>query len=359
MSAHSVLVTAVGGNVGQGVLKALRAGKRGFRTVGIDMEPLSVGFSMADAHYRVPRTGAPGFLEALGHILKQERIEAIYVCSPPELEFFSSQKDNLEKRFGTTVLVNPPGVVRIGSDKLLTATFLREAGFPSLETCLATDDAGLEALIVRCGFPLIVKPRFGASSRNVFTITSPEQLQAARTLIPELIVQEYLPDARQEYTASTLSGRDGRVRAIIVLHRDLIQGTTYRTELVEDNKFNGTLTDIVEKLGAKGACNVQFRVRAGQPFVFEFNPRFSGTAGIRYRYGFNDAEMAFELFRLGQEVWQPELLPAVVLRYWDEIVIPGANFATVPNHGHGSRGLAGTQTGILPPTGTEVNHVQG
>src|SRR5262249_48782944 len=102
----------------------------------------------------------------------------------------------------------------------------------------------------------------------------------------------------------------------------------------------------------------QFRIRDGQPFVFEVNPRFSGTAGIRYQYGFNDAEMAFELFRLGEEVRQPELRPAVVLRYWDEIIIPGVNFATVRNHEYGRRPLAGRPTGILPRTGAEGNCVQ-
>jgi trans-aconitate methyltransferase len=34
----------------------------------------------------------------------------------------------------------------------------------------------------------------------------------------------------------------------------------------------------------------------------------------------------FELFRLGLKVGQPKLRPAVVLRYWNEIFIPGANF---------------------------------
>jgi carbamoyl-phosphate synthase large subunit len=338
MSAPSVLITAVGGNVGQGVLKSLRAGKRAFRIVGVDMEPLSAGFFMADAHYCVPRSGAPGFLDALGSIIEKKRIEAIYVCSPPELEFFSQQKETIENRYGATVLVNPLNVVRIGSDKLLTADFLRTSGLAYPQTCRADDDAELDALLNRCGFPLIVKPRLGASSRNVFTVASVGQLRAARLLVPDLVVQEYLPDAAQEYTASTLSGRDGRVHAVIVLRRDLIQGTTYRTELVEDTQLRGTLVEIVEKLGAIGPCNVQFRMRDGQPFVFEFNPRFSGTSGIRYRYGFNDAEMAFEHFRLGLEIRQPKLKPAVVLRCWEEIVVQGANFASLRDQEQGSVG---------------------
>jgi carbamoyl-phosphate synthase large subunit len=329
MPAHNVLVTAVGGNVGQGVVKALKAGKHRYRIVGVDMEPLAAGFWMTDACHRVPRTGAPGFLDTLGPLLGRERIEAIFVCSPPELHFYASHQTELEDRFGVTVLVNPPEVVRIGSDKLATARFLERAGYACPKTCLAADDSAVETLIAHCGFPVIVKPRVGASSRNVFTVTTQEQLRAARVLIPDLVVQEYLEDASQEYTAATLSGRDGILRAMIVLRRDLNQGTTYRTELVDDSRLNARLKEIVQTLGARGPCNVQFRMRDGQPFVFEFNPRFSGTSGIRYHYGFNDAELAFELFRLGHEVQQPKLNHAVVMRYWDEVVVPGARFATL------------------------------
>jgi len=259
----------------------------------------------------------------------KERIEAVYVCSPTELAFYSEHKDHLERRFGVTVLVNPPSVVAIGSDKLATANFLRDSGLPYPHTCLASDEPAAKSLIERCGFPLIVKPRLGASSKNVFTINSRQQLDAAMVLVPDLVVQELLPDATEEHTAATLSGPDRRVRAIIVLRRDLIQGTTYRTELVEIAKLQAKLIEIVEKLGAVGPCNVQFRMRDNVPVAFEFNPRFSGTSGIRFRYGFNDAELAFELFRVGHEVRQPTLRPAVVLRCWDEVVVEGASFASL------------------------------
>ena len=65
---------------------------------------------------------------------------------------------------------------------------------------------------------------------------------------------------------------------------------------------------------------------AGVPYVFEINPRFSGTSGIRYLYGFNDCEMIFDLLHLKNEVQQPQLRKAVVLRYWNEVCIPGATF---------------------------------
>jgi carbamoyl-phosphate synthase large subunit len=326
MTSHRVLITGIGGNVGQGVLKALRASGRAFHVTGIDMEALSAGFSLVDRYYQTPRTGDPAFYNKFEAIAREAALEAVYVCSPAELEFFAVHKGKLEEELGLSIFVNPPAVVRIGSDKLETADFLRDAGFPFPETVPGTDEEGIERLIERHGFPLIAKPRAGFSSRNVFLVNSPQEILAASVLVPDLVVQQYLPDSKSEYTAATLSGSDKKVRALIILRRDLLQGTTYRTELIEDQNLADQMIRIVESLGAVGPCNLQFRLVDEVPYVFEINPRFSGTGGIRYLYGFNDCEMIFDLLHLKSEVRQPELRKAVVLRYWNEIFIPGTSF---------------------------------
>ena len=304
----------------------LRAGRESYHIVGIDMEPLSAGFSLVDSYYQTPRTGEATFQTALEVIIRDEAIEAVYVCSPTELEFFASHKDELENKLAVTIFVNPLRVVQIGSDKLKTAEFLRDNGFCFPETVDAADENAIDALIAKHGLPVIAKPRQGFSSRNVFLLDSREKIRAAATLVPDLIIQRYLPDDRAEYTAATLSGTDQKVRALIVFRRDLIQGTTYRTELVEDSHLEREVVRITEALGAIGPCNLQFRVVDGMVYVFEINPRFSGTSGVRYLYGFNDCEMAFDLLHLQAEVTQPTLNKAVVLRYWNEICIPNAGF---------------------------------
>lgn len=347
MPSYRVLITGIGGNVGQGVLKSLRAAHKAYHIIGIDMEPLSAGFSLVDSYYQTPRTSDPTFRSALEEIVKKENPEAIYVCSPSELQFFSSNKMTLEEELGLSIFVNPPEVIRIGSDKLKTAEFLLASGFPAPESVLATDTDGVHRLIERYGLPLMVKPRSGFSSRNVFVVNSLEEIQAATTLVPDLIVQRYLPDGQSEYTAATLSGADRKVRALITFRRDLLQGTTYRTELLEDANIDHQVVQIVEALGAVGPCNLQFRLLDGTPYVFEINPRFSGTSGIRYLYGFNDCDMIFDLLHLGIEVGQPALRKAVVLRYWNEICILDATFQDLRDN---RLRHSGVQTVIQKPT---------
>jgi carbamoyl-phosphate synthase large subunit len=331
---HRVLVTAVGGNIGQGVVKALRAGRRAYFIVGTDMEPRSAGFSMVDrAAVTPPAMGSADALEAaLIETIEAERIEAIYVCSPQELTFFSEARRRLEAATGVRVLINPDQVVRIGQDKIETVRFLEAHRFPAPETRPAADRDAVDRLIERWGFPVICKPRSGWTSVNVFRAESRAAIDAAQALAPDLIVQRYLPGEHEEYTAGVVGSARARNFAWIVLRRDLLQGTTYRTELAQGDAvqaIGGQIVEMAQALGVEGCCNFQFRLVDGTPFVFEINPRFSGTSGIRYLYGFNDPEMAFEQACLDEPVRQPALQPGVVLRYWNEVHLRGADFATL------------------------------
>lgn len=345
MKPYSVLITGVGGNIGQGIVKSLRAGRYPFRITGVDMEPLSAGFSMVERYECVSRTGQPDFVEKFKKIAREEKLEAVYVCSPTELEYFSREQKNLESEFGMSVFVNPPEVCRTGEDKLETARFLERAGFPFPATVPLSDREGVERLIEKSGFPLILKPRKGFTSVNVFKVNSMDQISAAKVLVPDLVAQQFLPEEEGEYTAGTVSGADGKVRACIVLKRHLLQGTTYRTELLTDQAVTDQIIRIVEALGAVGVCNLQFRLLNKKVMVFEINPRFSGTSGVRYLYGFNDPEMMFELFRLKREISQPELRRAVVLRYWNEVCLPDSDFQTLQS---GTRVHDGVPS-VLPP----------
>ena len=327
---HRVLVTAVGGNIGQGVIKALRAGSRDYFIVGTDMEARSAGFSFVDAGYLTPGAGAAEELVArLIDVISQERIEAVFVCSPKELSFFSMARARIEAPTGVRIFLNPDEAIRIGQDKLETARFLHRHGFPFAETALATDDTAVDQLLERWGAPLIAKPRHGFSSVNVLRVDSRAAIEAARVLVPELVVQRWLPGESEEYTAGVVGSATARMFAWIVLRRDLLQGTTYRTELVQDPAVGAQMVAIAQALGVEGACNFQFRLVDGRPIVFEINPRFSGTSGIRYLYGFNDPEMVFEQACLGAPVRQPIVRQGVVLRYWNEVFLPGSDFSSL------------------------------
>lgn len=325
MKKRRVLVTAVGGNIGQGVIKALRASTIPFEITGIDMHPLSAGFSFADHYFVVPRTAGHGFRIAFEKIIKKQRIEAVYVCSPSELSFFSQNRQALENKLNTKIFVNKRFVVEIGSDKQKTQEFLKENNFPFLKTVSTSNKKSFQNFLKHSKYPIFLKPRLGFTSKNVFLAKNKKEALCFTALIPDLVAQEYADG--EEYTASTLSNRDGKVKALIVLKRDLNQGTTYRTELYQNKKIQHELIRIADALGSEGPCNFQFRLVKEKPYIFEINPRFSGTTGIRYLYGFNDAELIFRNEVLGEAIHQPKFKKVITLRYWNEVYGTQANLS--------------------------------
>lgn len=332
MSRECVLVTSVGGNVGQGVVKALRDAMPDLRLLGVDMHPLSAGFAMVDRACVVPRAGAPGFDAALDDLVHSEKAAAVLVCSHAELEYFSRNRERLEKSWQTSVLVNPVSAIEIGCDKLATVRFLERHGFPFPRTASCANRTEVENLIERHGWPLILKPRLGSSSRHVHQVANRAELEGLLPVVSDGVLQEFLPADKGEFTAGTVSDPQKKCRACIVLRRELLQGTTYRTEWTPNPGWERKLSTLAETLGAAGPCNFQFRLRGGEPCVFEINPRFSGTSGIRYRYGFNDAQLTLDLFLHPERFAPPTLRPAVVLRYWDEVTVRDESFASLAAH---------------------------
>jgi carbamoyl-phosphate synthase large subunit len=68
--------------------------------------------------------------------------------------------------------------------------------------------------------------------------------------------------------------------------------------------------------------NVQLRLTAAGPRVFEINPRFSSTALMRHRIGFSDV-----LWSLDEAAGRPVEFPAVAA---DTIVVRTQGAAVIP-----------------------------
>jgi carbamoyl-phosphate synthase large subunit len=59
---------------------------------------------------------------------------------------------------------------------------------------------------------------------------------------------------------------------------------------------------IAKALAATGAINIQCRVMDGKVYVFEINPRFSGTTSLRAMVGYNEPDLLIRKHVLKEEV---------------------------------------------------------
>jgi carbamoyl-phosphate synthase large subunit len=180
----------------------------------------------------------------------------------------------------------------------------------------------VETLVEACGYPLLAKPRIGKAAEGVALLHRPADLEGVRGR-DGVVVQEYLGTPEEEFTAGCVCDADGVLRATIVMRRELSFGTTVRAEVGGYPEVRAVAERVVSELTPAGPCNVQLRLRDGEPVPFELNVRFSGTASARARLGFNEVDAVLRNLVLGEPV--PDLPAAtgrVMLRYWNEVYVP-------------------------------------
>lgn len=329
----TVLVLGVGGNVSQGILKALAIGGLRCRTVGACITPLAAGLYTTGRAYVSPYADDPGFLDWLLDVCESEGVDAILSGVEPVLSVLSEHADEIRERTGAVAVVSPPECLEVGQDKLATARWLAERGFPAPRSADAVDRAAVDELASEAGFPLIAKPRRGRSAQGVVEVASAAELEAVLRR-PGYLLQESLGDPGEEYTVACFSDREGTVRGVCAMRRELEAGTTYRAQVGEFPELEAEARRIAAALKPLGPSNTQFRVAGGRPVCFEVNVRFSGTAPIRARLGFNDVEAGVRHVALGEQaVDLPRAKPGVALRYWNELYVDGAASAELERSG--------------------------
>lgn len=293
---------------------------RPLRIVTGDPDHQAAGHWLGHHACRIPMADDPAYMDRIEEIMGRERISVVFVGTDVELEKFSTGREHLESRFGAHVVVSPPRVIEIADDKWETVRFLEENGFPYPRTALTGDREAVEALVDAIGFPLFAKPRRGARSLGAEVIDNDRALTALRRSETEFVVQELLPEDRGEFTAGCMV-LDGRCASVAVLRRDLRDGNTYRAYSDGATEFDGKIAEIAETLGAHGPCNLQFRVRDGEPVVFEFNARFSGTTPIRAIFGHNEVSHLLDHLLDGIPAPPAALRTGAVLRVWSDILV--------------------------------------
>ena len=171
-------------------------------------------------------------------------------------------------------------------------------------------------------FPLIVKPRIGASSINVFRVNSMNDLNKKIKEINNPIIQQYVGDNTKEYTCGTIM-LDGELMESIILKRTLKKGNTHIAEHYLPASSN--ITDYIQKVSNKlkpyGVTNFQLRLdNDNNPKIFEINARHSGTTYMRALFGYNEVIFILKYVLEGKRI-KFDISEGKVIRFFDEKII--------------------------------------
>lgn len=350
----TVLVTGVGGGVGQSIMKGLNLAMNQrediqYRIVGVDADPASSGLFRADAGYTVPMAEDPEYVERLAEIAHDEAVDVVIPGSDPEVSAIAENKAEIADRGETNVLVSPPETVEIGRDKLRTHEFLTEQGFETPATVLARDAT---TLVEEVGFPLVVKPRYGSASKGLFVVTDADELEfALEHGSSESIVQEYLiPTAwddknlsasdleRQidEFSTEVIVDSEGDIVHSLANWRKMEDGVPSVAKIKPYDEVRNVCEAVVEKLDVLGPVNLQARVTDAGVSFFELNPRFTGSTAVRCTAGFNGPDAMVRHLVRGDTLDVSDLAfeNLVEIRYKDEIYLSEEQFNKAVETGH-------------------------
>ena len=311
----------VGGNVSQGILKALAASSLSCELIGACIDARSAGLYLCHHAVISPMATDPQFLDWLMGVCHKYRVSGILSGVEPVLQVLARHRIDIERRTDAKLVVSPPEKLEICRDKLATAEWLQDNGRNYPRSAGSHDDSAASRLAAECGFPLIAKPRHGKGSQGVILLESPGDLTAVMRH-DNYVIQEYLGDPAVEFTAATFTDRDGNARGCIVFQRQMQEGTTVTAQVVDAPQVRTEVLAISEALRPLGPCNVQLRMSNGRAVCFEINLRYSGTTPLRARLGFNDVEAGVRHFIAGEPAYElPRVTQGVCLRYWNEIYV--------------------------------------
>lgn len=273
-----IFITAIGGDIGYGVIKSLKRSNHDLYIIGCDIQKYNYAYDLVDEFYVSPAyRDEEKWKSFVLEILQDNDAEYFWPVTEPEIKIVNSNRDLFETY---KVVMNKSNILEVAMDKGRTAECLLKAGIKAPQTW--SEISSCEE-----NYPMIVKEKFGCGSHAVSIVNDHNELVEEFNRMSDPIIQTYIGDADNEYTMTVFS--DGNVVNSIAFKRSLgFGGMSRSVELTHDDNLDEIARKIADLFDLRGSVNVQMRKLNGEYYVFEINPRISSTMGFRLQLGFND-----------------------------------------------------------------------
>lgn len=320
-----ILVTGIGGDLGQAMAKSLRLMDIPVTVIGTDAAAGSIGAAFADRAYQMPRADSPEYADALIRLVQRESVDALVPGSEAEIYALARLVHEGKKRLGCPLVCLPYDKLVVFRDKLFCFNQLKgNIDLPRYADGFDAD--AVQRLVRQAGFPCVVKSRVSCGSKSLGIAHGPEELAALVKRTPEPIVQEYIDGTDGEFTLGIYIS-DAGVQAIAFRRNLGPVGASWYAETVFDQPdVVDYAMAIAKHTGIKGSFNVQVRKGRGAIGLLEINARFSSLVAARAIAGFRDLEWSIKE-ALGLPYTFPESYrPLRFQRYLHEVIDFGEGY---------------------------------
>ena len=318
----NILILGVGGNVSQGILRALAVSDIEYRAIGACVDADALGLYFCDTAYVSPYANDPLFIPWLVDVCNKEKINIILTGVEEVIETLAYNKELISKNTKSVFISSDYEKLQISKDKSKTCEWLRDNNCHYPAFANSGDMDAIAKLASDYGYPLIAKPRIGKGSQGVIRIENEEALRQI-SLMPNYVIQECIGTDKTEYTVGCYCDKEGVLVEMIIMHRELKHGMTLKATVVESKIIREEVEKICRQFRPIGPINIQLRLNEkGIPICFELNVRFSGTTPMRAQFGYQDVVAVINEYVLLKNMANCfNVRKGTVYRYWNEFYI--------------------------------------
>ncbi|WPU95788.1 hypothetical protein SNE25_09690 [Mucilaginibacter sabulilitoris] len=307
MDQKKVLVTGIGGNVGQGIIRNIRTTNFPIEVIGCNVLAFSAGNHLCDRFYQTPYAYDKDYIPTIIDIVKREKIDLIIPSTDYEVYFLAKLKTQIP----CAIAASDWETTGIYLDKYQTFLHHTKYDIPFAPAFLPSEYNG--------GFKeFIVKPREGRGSRGLHI--NPVSLDG---FSDEYMVQQLYKG--REITTAFYVNQNNDLHGFITLQRELENGATNecRVDRSYDQELERILKNMINHARIRGSANLQSIVTEGGDIVpFEVNCRISGTNSIRANFGFEDVKYTLEDFLYHIPLSRPQVKNGIAIRIMMDVIYP-------------------------------------
>jgi nucleoside-diphosphate-sugar epimerase len=309
-----VLVTCIGGGVGQSVIDSLKLRKDKYYIFGSDGNPFNYASCDCDSLIELPCISDQNYVETLLNAIATNSIDILVPGHDAELPLLAAAT-HLFEAAGCKVVVSDSRLVSLSRDKLEWSKHFRKYTDRVVASC-SVEEARNGNGLVDIGYPAISKPRGGSASSGLVVLNSESDLEA----VPDdYVIQPFLFPVQDDpdYASLKRSVDLGVISQVSEISVQLV--FSYRGELLGRVATRNKLKDgvpiviepldsalvwdavdeicsVIQKFDPRGPINIQGRLTDNGMVFFELNPRFTGITGNRAQFGFNEVSLVIDNF---------------------------------------------------------------
>jgi carbamoyl-phosphate synthase large subunit len=306
----SILVTGIGGNVGQGILRIIRSYYNDIKIIGVNTIEFNPGNCWVDVFYKVPyAVNREEYILKMVEICKIESVDLIIPSTDFETYFLSLSSE----LFNCRIACNNSEITEICLDKFKTFTEFQKKNVPFLNCFLPTQYQNQF-------HKMIAKPREGRGSRGILIDFPDFQILDDN----DYLIQEF-KEGKEITTAVYVSYKTKKLLGFINLERKLKNGMTIECKVNKEfnNVTENYIIEMLNNFDFEGSFNIQSIITSNDEInPFEINCRISGTNSIRHHFGFMDVVYTIKELLFDESIETPVINNGLAIRYYADLIYP-------------------------------------